>query len=424
MLGGGLPVNARHYVDLFELVDAWPDAPKRLLVLLAQFEIQARFIDFAWNPDFCDSCAAELIVHLVRDPSTPARVGTILLALLRNFCECKGGDEYLDCLSSHGLFDHITAFFQRCSGPEQFKTLIEFVGARALRDPQSVGLLLEAVPFGRFLENEETRDPMIRMFENVLLKSEISDTSVTPILDLLEAFCSVSDVSCVFRLVRLLARLCQNPRYLSFVASFSELFGEWFDCFAQSDDQLMDQFAVMVSHFLECDLGRLAPLIERFVQTADAGKGTFLLVSTLTEIIKSEFGSAWRHQSDMLFRWIVDRLDWEISAQEIATVIRCLVSLIRFVAPDIVSQNAAPILDLFHRLVHCDSPKMLIGVMYGLIELQDIEDALGTNRQMLVDFMAEEGEAFDEVLDREFGDSQGALQVLLDIVNERLQQEE
>jgi hypothetical protein len=150
-------------------------------------------------------------MHLVREPSTPTRVGTILLALLRNFCECKGGDEYLDCLSSHRLFDHIAAFFQRCSGPEEFRTLIQLVSARAMRDPQSVGLLLEAVPFGRFLENEETRGPMIRMFENVLLKSEISDASVAPVLGLLEAFCSVSDVSCVFPLVRLLTRLCQSP---------------------------------------------------------------------------------------------------------------------------------------------------------------------------------------------------------------------
>jgi hypothetical protein len=54
----------------------------------------------------------------------------------------------------------------------------------------------------------------------------------------------------------------------------------------------MDQFAVMVSHFLGCDLGRLAPLIERFIQVADARKGSFLLVSTLTEIIKSDFGGA------------------------------------------------------------------------------------------------------------------------------------
>jgi hypothetical protein len=34
MLGIGLQVNARHYVDLFEFVDSWPDAPKRFLVLL------------------------------------------------------------------------------------------------------------------------------------------------------------------------------------------------------------------------------------------------------------------------------------------------------------------------------------------------------------------------------------------------------
>jgi hypothetical protein len=142
MGGAGLRANARHSVDLFELVEAWPDAPNRVLTLLSQVEIQSRFIGFGWNRDFCDSRAADLIVNLVRDPAASDRVRTILLALLRNFCDCEGGGEYLDALSSRGLFDHISALFQRCSSPEQLTALITFVAARALTDPQSVVELL------------------------------------------------------------------------------------------------------------------------------------------------------------------------------------------------------------------------------------------------------------------------------------------
>jgi hypothetical protein len=411
-------------VDLFELVGAWMDAPKRFLVLLAQLEIQARFVDFAWNPDFCHSRAAELIVNLVRDPATGVRVRTILLALLRDFCQCKGGDEYLDSLSSLGLFDHIPAFFQRCSSPEQFATVVEFVGARAVRDPLSVDLLLEAVPFDRFLGNEDFQAPTIQMFENVLLKSEISEASVSPVFSLLEHFCSVPAVSCVFPLVRLLARLCQTPRYRDFIPSFCEQICEWFDRFAQSDAQLLDEFTVMVSHFLGCDLSRLAPLIERLVQVVDAGKGTLFLVSTLTELLKSEFGVTWRNRSELLFRWIVEHFDLNVCAEEKVAFVRCLGSLIRFMTREIVSQNVGTLLDVFRDIVHCDCPKLFIGVMYSLIELQDVEDALGTGRHVLTDFMAEEAGAFDGILDEESGDSQDALQVLLDIANARLQYEE
>jgi hypothetical protein len=407
---------------LFELVEVWPDAPNRVLTLLSQFEIQSRFIGFGWNPDFCDLRAAELIVNLVRDPAASDRVRTILLALLRNFCDCEGGGEYLDALSARGLFDHIPALFQRCSSPEQFTALITFVAASALTDPQSVGELLEAVPFERFIEKEDIHAPMVRLFENILLKSEIPDALVAPVLGLLEAFCSVADVSCAFPLGRLLARLCESSRYRACAASFCELICqlicELFDRCAQSDASLLDQFAVVASHFIGCELSHIAPLIEGLFQAVDTGKGTLLVVSTLTEIIRKQFSSGWRKASDLLFRWIVDRLDLDVCAKEKVTVLHSLGSLIGFATPEIVSRNAATILEVLHHVIHCNYPKLLIGVVYGLIELQDVEDILGTGRHVLVDFLAEEGEAFDEILDEESEDLQNALQVLLKFANE------
>jgi hypothetical protein len=265
---------------------------------------------------------------------------------------------------------------------------------------------------------------MVRLFETVLLKSEIPDAFVAPVLDLLDAFCSVADVSCAFPLGRLLARLCESPRYRACAASFCELICELFDCCARSDAQLLDQFAVVASHFIGCELSHIAPLIEGLFHAVDTSKGALLVVSTLTEIIRSQFSSAWRKALDLLFRWIVDRLDLDVCAKEKVTVIHCLGSLIGFATPEIVSRNAATILELFHHVIHCNYPKLLIGVVYGLIELQDVEDILGTGRHVLIDFVAEEGEAFDEILDEKSGYLQDALEVLLNIANEQLQHEE
>jgi hypothetical protein len=242
--------------------------------------------------------------------------------------------------------------------------------------------------WGKGVEQE-----MIDLFDVIFLVSAPPDAAFS----LFTEFARKIEPGMVARVLGLVGRIVKSTLGDRLLAR-EEVMGlmcEWFDGQGAQDFAVQNAVAAIIT-FAEPDVGPLAEVVDRLIEVVLTGEATSICIASVAEVVKFDTRERWRVVYDPLFVAIL-RYREATSTADVRRIVKALVTLLRFATPGVVSANVDAVMDWFGAVVPSKNAAVAASVLTGVLEMQAIEDRIGSGRQVVVEFCDENADFLDEL---------------------------